>query len=95
MFIIKLLIVLLVAGAGVMLTILNPGDVVVNYYFGEGEFPLAVVIAGVFILGSLFGFIITGIALLRSRSQAARYRRQVRDAQSELNNLRRIPLNNS
>ena len=93
--IIKLIIILLVAATGVMLTILNPGDVTLNYYFGTGNFPLAFVIAGIFILGALFGFILTVFSLLKSRSQASKCRQQLRETRSELNNLRRIPLNNS
>lgn len=57
----------------------NTGPVDVNFYAGHvvTDVPLIVVMLVVFVLGALFGLLMTAPAVMRRRREAARLRREV------------------
>ena len=89
-----MLLLVLVLVVGVLAAFFNPGNVTINYGLGSGEFPISFIIGGIFIIGTLFGYLIAGLSILRWRTSAHRWQNKAESALAEVNNLRRIPLKN-
>ncbi|HEY0974086.1 MAG TPA: LapA family protein [Solimonas sp.] len=85
-----LLIAMLVLGASI--GYFNAQTVHFNYLFGELELPLIAILVGDFLLGMLVTLLLVAARLLRAQRDMARLRRQLRDAESELRNLRALPV---
>lgn len=91
----KLLMVLFVVLVAASFTLLNDQSVVLNYYLGEQNMPLAWVIFFSLTAGWLLGLIsVTGwIVGLRWRLRDAERKAEL--AETEVRNLRRMPLSDS
>ncbi len=85
-----LLIVMLVLGASI--GYFNAQMVSFNYLLGEFQLPLIAILIGDFLFGMLLTLMLVSTRLLRSRAEVGRLRRQLRDAESELRNLRALPV---
>lgn len=85
-----LLIAMLVLGASI--GYFNAQTVTFNYLFGTLELPLIAILIGDFLFGMLLTLLLVFGRLLRVRNEAGRLRRQLRDAESELRNLRALPV---
>ena len=88
----KLLVILLVMVLGAAFTVMNPVNVPVEYYFGQRELPLPVLLLGALAVGALLGMLSGLGAILGLKRDNARLRRRERLAVEEVNNLRSIPL---
>ncbi|MEI2417363.1 lipopolysaccharide assembly protein LapA domain-containing protein [Orrella sp. JC864] len=75
---------LLVFIAVLLFALKNTHVVAVNFYgdYALQDVPLIVVMLGVFVLGALFGLLLTVPAALRRRREAARLRREVERLQA-------------
>lgn len=85
-----LLIAMLVLGASI--GYFNAQTVTFNYLLGQWELPLIAILIGDFLFGMLLTLLLVFARLLRARSETGRLRRQLRDAESELRNLRALPV---
>ncbi len=85
-----LLIVMLVLGASI--GYFNAQMVSFNYLLGEFQLPLIAILIGDFLFGMVLTLLLVSSRLLRSRAELGRLRRQLRDAESELRNLRALPV---
>lgn len=83
-----LLLVMLVLGASV--GYFNAQTVSFNYLIGQLELPLIAILIADFLLGVVLALLLVSTRLLRTQREAARLRRQLRDAESEMRSLRAI-----
>jgi putative membrane protein len=74
----KLLFILLFVLLSVAFTLMNDGNVRLNYYFGIRELPIAVVILGAVALGILLGLLAALGSITRLRRENAAQRREIR-----------------
>ena len=70
---------------------LNPGDVTLDLGIGVFELPLAYVVIAVFAVGWLFGLAAASVWVFRAAGQRRRAARELRLAEAEVANLRRMP----
>ena len=70
---------------------LNPGDVTLDLGVGVFELPLAYVVIAVFAVGWLFGLVVASVWVFRAAGQRRRTARELRLAEAEVANLRRMP----
>ena len=92
--IVKLLLLVLIVGTGIMFAFLNPGNIMLNYGVGHGEFPVSYVFGAVLIAGVLLGYLAASLSILKWRTAAHRWKSKAESALAEVNNLRRLPLKN-
>ncbi len=85
-----LLLAVFVAGAA--LSYFNYDYVSFNYLFGATQIRLVVLIVLTFVLTALLTLLLCSIRLFSLSGEARRLRRQLRDAETELKNLRNLPI---
>lgn len=90
--VLKMLIILLVMAGGAIFAVLNPRPVSLDFYFGELELPLSVVVVAALGIGGLLGMLAGFTAMLAAKRENARLRRRERQQAEEVNNLRTIPV---
>ena len=83
-----ILIVLLV----LLFTTLNAAPVSLNYYLGEIEQPLALILVITFVAGAIIGLLSSVLVILSSRHEVSKLRKQIKQTEQEVMNLRSIPL---
>ncbi len=74
----KLLFILLLMLLGAAFTLMNDGNVNLNYYFGNRELPVPVVILGAVAVGALLGLLAALRNITRLRRENAALRREIR-----------------
>ena len=70
---------------------LNPGNVTLDLGVGVYEVPVAYAIIGTLALGWLFGLLAAALWVMKSARQRRQIARQLRLAEAEVTNLRRMP----
>jgi putative membrane protein len=85
-----LLVVVLVIGASI--GFFNAQPVTLNYLFGELQLPLFAILIADFLIAVLLTLLVVSARVFRSGREIARLRRQLRDTESELRNLRNLPV---
>lgn len=85
-----LLFLMLVLGASI--GYFNAQSVSFNYLFGQTDIPLIALIIGVFSFAVLLTLALAGLRILRLHTEIRGLKRQLRDADAELKNLRNLPL---
>jgi len=70
----------------------NSHPVTLNYYIGESELPLALLMVFTLSAGALLGVLAVMRPMLASRMEVSKLRRQLRHSEQELNNLRSLPV---
>jgi uncharacterized membrane protein YciS (DUF1049 family) len=90
--ILTVLVLLAVFVTGAALGYFNATPVSFNYLFGSVEVRLVVLILLTFVLAVLLTLLLCAGRLLSQSGEARRLRRQLRDAETELKNLRNLPL---
>ncbi len=91
----RILVVLLVVAvfvAGAALGYFNSTPVAFDYLFGSVQLRLVSLIVGTFLVGALLMLALCAIRMLGLSRDLRRLRRQLRDAETELKNLRNLPL---
>jgi len=78
--------------AGLALGYFNSAPVRFHYLFGAVEVRLAVLLAASFIAAALLTLLLCGVRMLTLSGEARRLRRRLRDAETELKNLRNLQL---
>ncbi len=78
--------------AGALLSYFNYGYVSFNYLIGSAEVRLVVLLVLTFVVASIFTLLLCAVRLFSLSGEARRLRRQLRDAETELKNLRNLPI---
>lgn len=87
------LIIFTLAAVGAMFfAVLNPGDVDINLYFAQFNFPFAITIIISMFVGVLLGFVFSVMGLAGKAGEIRKLKRNLRDSQTELNLLRKQPI---
>ncbi len=76
-------------------TALNTGQVELNLGFLERSFPISIAFAGTFVVGILFGMSCMVAFVFRSINERRGLRRLLRASESEVSNLRNLPLSDA
>lgn len=92
MWILKLLILLLVAVIGAALTVVNPEPVRLDLYMVSFQSPLPLILVGALALGGLLGILASLGLILRIKRENLRLRRKAQLAEREISNLRILPI---
>lgn len=89
------LVFILVLVTGIAFTALNAQPVVLDYFLGRVETTLPWVMLFALAAGFVTGLLVAGAALLGTRRDARRLRKQVRALEAEVTNLRNLPIRNA
>ena len=85
-----LLVVLVVIGLS--FAVLNSQPVSLNYYFGEQEVPLSMIVVLSLAAGAVIGVMVSAGLIFRLKAQLGRLRRKLRDAEKDMDQLRVLPV---
>jgi lipopolysaccharide assembly protein A len=77
---------------GVTFALLNSSSVMLNYYLGQRELPLSLLLVGFFAVGCLVGLIVGFWVMFGTKMQNYRLQKQLKTAEKEIENLRAIPI---
>lgn len=77
---------------GATLGFTNGDTVSFHYLFGSVDVRLAVLVLVAFAVGVVLTLLVSGLRMLGLLNENRRLRRQLRDAETELKNLRNLPL---
>jgi len=91
--IIKSLLLLLVVALGAALAVLNPASVQFDFYFGNLQLSLALIMASALAIGALLGVVAGLLGSLALRRENTQLRRSLELSRQELKNLRTLPVN--
>ena len=71
---------------------LNSTPVHINYYIGEAELPLSLLLVLALSAGALIGLLFGLSLFLRMKCNNLQLRRRIKSAEKEVDNLRAIPI---
>jgi putative membrane protein len=77
---------------GVGFSLLNSDTVSVNYYFGQAEASISIVIAVAFVLGALFGIFVGLFLLLKLKYSHFKLQGKARSLQKKLDNANNLAI---
>ena len=86
------IIILLILIFGISFAVLNADPVTVNYYIGKEQLPLSLLLSLAFGAGLFIGIITMGFTVLRMKVRTCRYKKKLKLAEKEIDNLRVIPV---
>ena len=89
---ISIVFIILILLLVLLFTSLNAEPVSLNYYLGQVEQPLALILVVTFVAGSLIGLLFSILVILSSRHEVSKLRRLIKHTEQEVINLRSIPL---
>jgi uncharacterized integral membrane protein len=76
-------------------SVVNAHHVQLNYYIGQIDLPLSLLMIVSLIVGGLLGALIMMKSVISLRMQLARTRRTAKHSEKELNELKTLPLNDA
>ena len=85
------LFLLILAVTGLSFAVLNAAPVPLNYYFGQREIPLALIIVVALATGALLGVLASLPLILRLRRRLAGLQRQQRKSSAEAGQAHALP----
>lgn len=87
-------IILLLVAFGLAFMFANQNDqtIPLNYLFGETSIQLVLLITICLAIGLIVGLAMSGISLMKTRTQLRNCRRKLAKSEQELKNLRNIPI---
>lgn len=80
------------AALTIFFTALNPGEVTVDLYFRQIELPFSLVVIVSIFLGALLGFVFGSLVVLSRNRALRKLGKRLHEAESELSNLRKLPI---
>lgn len=86
------LLLLVILILGVSFAILNATPVTINYYIGQQQIALSLLLVIAFAIGCLMGIIVGAFMYCRLKSQNYKLRNRIKIAEKEISNLRTMPL---
>lgn len=90
--IISYILLILLFIIGVSFAVLNATPVNFDYYFGNINIALSLLLVLGFAIGCLLGLLVGLVMYFRMRGQNYRLKNRIKLTEKELNNLRNIPL---
>lgn len=90
--IIGFIVILLIILVGVSFAMLNSQAVHFNYYIGEHDIALSLLLAATLLVGIILGWLVMLSRLFSRHLLIRRLRKRVRLAEQEIKNLRNIPI---
>lgn len=85
-------IILLAVLSGLVFGYFNTVDVPVDYLFGQQDMPLVLALSIALLVGLSLGIIISLPSIIRQRAEVTSMKRRLHQAESEVKNLRNLPL---
>ena len=92
--IIRLVLLTLLAVLGLAFTVLNDGQVEINYSLGVWQAPLSLMLVLAFALGAVFGVIACLSMLFTAKRESRRLRKALKLSEQEVAHLRNIQFRN-
>jgi uncharacterized membrane protein YciS (DUF1049 family) len=86
------IVLLLVLILGITFAYLNADGVIVNYYIGEKQVPLSLLLLLTLGIGLLIGVLSMVIPLIKLKHKNVKIQKKLKQAQKEVENLRAIPV---
>lgn len=86
------IILLALVVVGITFAGLNATPVAINYYIGNSQLPLSLLLIIAIAVGGLLGLLVSLIIYVRLKSTNLRLRQRLRLVEEEVANLRAIPL---
>jgi putative membrane protein len=83
---------LLVAILGFIFSVLNSEPVLLKYYVGQQQIPLAFVVLGAVFIGCVLGLLVGSVWVLRLLRRNRELRHKFSLVEKEVENLRSLPL---
>lgn len=84
--------ILLAILTGIVFGYFNTGSVVVDYLFGQQEMPLVLALCLALLTGLVLGILLCIPSAIRHRAESTGLKRRLQHAESEVKNLRNLPL---
>ena len=84
---------LIVALLALVFALLNAQTMEFNYYFGQVQLPLSLMLAIAIVLGAVLGVTVSLGMVMKAKRQASVQRKNADIAEKELAKLRALPLN--
>jgi lipopolysaccharide assembly protein A len=88
----SMLLMVAIFAFGLMFSIFNPGKVPFDYFFGQADIALSLLLLGVFVMGVVLGVSAMMLVLWREKHRSRRVSKQLHQAQKEVDNLRSVPI---
>lgn len=76
----------------IIFSTLNFSQVPFHYLFGETRLPLSVLLVAAFVGGFIAGLLLDAWVMHRQKARIRRLERQLEACESEISNLRKLPL---
>lgn len=92
---IRNLIVILAVFIGLAFGFFNYDSTPVDLLWTRTEAPLAVLLGLAFVLGLVVALIVCGVRMVKLRSRLSSTKRQLKDAEAEISNLRSMPIHDA
>ena len=93
--IVTFILLLLVSLLGLSFALMNAEMVQINYYLGNFQAPLSLVVVIAIIVGAGFGVLASTGIVLKQKRELAKLRKSNKLAEQEVSNLRALPLKDS
>lgn len=93
--IVTFILLLLVSLLGLSFALMNAETVQINYYLGNFQAPLSLVVVIAIIVGACLGVLASTGIVLKQKRELARLRKSNKLAEQEVSNLRVLPLKDS
>jgi putative membrane protein len=77
---------------GLSFAVLNSQPVSLNYYFGELDIPLSMIVVLSLAAGAVIGVLASVGLILRLKAQVGHLRRKLRNAEKDMDQLRVLPV---
>ena len=88
----RFILYLFVGVLALIFALLNAQTIQFNYYFGQLQLPLSLIVAIAIVLGAVLGILVSMGMLIKAKRQASLQRKNADFAEKELAKLRALPL---
>ena len=90
--IILFIVIFILLFVGVSFAVLNADEVQLNYYFGQMQAPLSLIIVMSLACGAALGMLASLSMIIRLKHEQGKLTKSVKLAEKEVENLRSLPL---
>ena len=88
----KLIFVIIIVAIGLAFHNRNSDLVTINYYLGEIDLSISIIVIGSILIGALLGFLTSLGIILPLRRERSKLNKALKTTEQEVSNLRSIPL---
>ena len=86
---------LVVVLLGLSFSVINAEPVSLNYYYGQTDIPLSIIIVLAIVIGALLGIFTSLSLVVKAKSELKKLRKEIKLKEQEIVNLRAIPMKDS